>query len=370
VFVVLWIVLFAIFAGGYGAYFTYLKLNIKKPWKFTIDESFEPGVTVLVPVHNEEQAIRTKLENLAAVEYSRQKMDIFLIDDASTDRTMEIVTQFVREHSDMPIKMITQSPRGGKAQALNKGLKFCSKEIVVVSDADALWPSDILHRALPYLSDQTVGAITGRQIPAGRGQSWVAKAESSYLDFMYFLRLGESKIHSTIRFEGVFCAFKKSAFDEFDHESGSDDSGTALKIVQNKLRAILLPDVSVPSEVPATFIKRVKTKVRRATQLSALWLQCFRLLIEGRLNMPKSIAIPEIFISIFNPFIFVALVAATIILIVRYPIILIPFAIVLILAGVVSKIRSYFVHGVVDQFVLLYSVLLQVKRNRFAVWEK
>ena len=367
--ILVWFVLFAIFAGSYSAYFAYLKSNAHKKWHLKIDPQFTPSVTVLVPVHNEESVIYRKLENIDQVTYPKDKLEIVLIDDESTDQTLEKAHNFARDHPDLSLRILIQAPRKGKAHALNKGLEYSSNDIIIVSDADAFWPTNILRDALPYLSDSTVGAITGQQVPENIGQTWVTRAEESYLDFMHVWRLGESKIHSTIRFEGVFCAFKKSALEEFDCESGADDSGTALRVVQRGFRSILVPEARVPSEVQPLFGERIKVKTRRATQLAGLWLQCLRLLVRRRLKLPKRLAVPEIFLSLFVPFIFVALVVVTILLLIIYPIVLVSFVVVSCIVFLIPKARRSLVQGVVDQFILFYSVILCATNKRFIIWE-
>jgi cellulose synthase/poly-beta-1,6-N-acetylglucosamine synthase-like glycosyltransferase len=246
----LWLALFFFLIGSYLAYFGYLKFNAGKPWGLKVDPEFCPSITILVPVHNEEKRIENKLENIAKVLYPKEKMEIIVIDDASTDETFAMADAFAKKHSELKMKVLKQSQRKGKAMALNKGLEVSSSGIIVMTDADTLWSSHILHEALPYMIDSTVGAITGMAIADNSAQSWVAKAESGYMNFMSLLRLGESKVHSTIRFEGCFCIFKKNAFDEFDSDSGADDSGTALRVIQNNLRAILVPEARALSEVP------------------------------------------------------------------------------------------------------------------------
>lgn len=334
-----------------------------------MDAEFEPALSVLVPAHNEAGVIGKKLENLANVSYPREKLEVFVIDDASSDGTLAEVENFVRGHHDFPVKVIKQNPRGGKAAALNRALGLVSFDSVVVTDADAFWAKDVLAKAVPYLSDSTVGAVSGRQVADSSPQSWVAKGETGYLDLISVLRLGESKAYSTIRFEGVFCAFKRACFDEFD-SSGADDSGTALKIVQNGFRTILAPEVSVPSAVPSGFKERLSVKTRRSVHLTGLWVQCLKNLLGKQRGLPKKIAVPEILISLLDPFVFFALACVTIVLIVLSPILLIPIVALLGCFALIPKTRAYFVHGVVDQFVMLYSILLYAGRKRFTAWEK
>jgi len=334
-----------------------------------VDMYYTPSVSILVPVHNEQSIIVSKLANLSEVEYPRDKMEVILIDDASTDETLVEAKRFTERRPDFPIKIIEEDWRGGKAHALNKGLRFASNDVIVVTDADALWNKEILQEALPYLSDATIGAISGRGVAANPDASWVTKGEESYLDLMSLIRLGESKIHSTIRFEGSFCAFKKNAFDQFDSKSGADDSGTALTVVQNNLRSILIPEIVVPNETSSELASRVKTKTRRAIQLNSLWFQCLRLLMEKRLVLPKRIALPEIFISIVNPFIFAILAITSVIAILFHPLLSVPLLLAFAVLYLIPRTKNYLIHAVLDQIILLYSVIVYFGKRRVLQWE-
>jgi biofilm PGA synthesis N-glycosyltransferase PgaC len=363
-------VLFVAFAGSYVMYFAYLRFHVDKPWNLKTDDKFSPPVTILIPAHNEERAIQKKLENLAEVSYPKEKMEIIVIDDASTDETFAKAHDFAENHPELPISIVKQHQRMGKANALNKGLAASSNDIVFVTDADAFLPPKTLRNALQYMCDPTIGAITCFGKARNTSRSWVTRAEKHYLGFMFVWRLGESKIHSTLRFEGVFCGFKKNAFCEFDIESGADDSGTALRVVQNKFRAILVPECYALSEIAHRFRDRTKAKIRRAVQLNGLWFRCLKLLLKGRLMLPKKIAVPEIFFFIFNPFVFVALTCITLMLIAYHPVVLIPFISSLCAVSLIPKARSYLVDGIFHQFILFYSVVLYANKKKFVVWNK
>jgi poly-beta-1,6-N-acetyl-D-glucosamine synthase len=367
----LWFTLLLIFFGSYLTYFAYLKRKSATPWKLNIDSTFMPPVTILLPAHNEEEFIQLKLENLKEVIYPKEKMEIVFIDDASTDRTLEIVEKFKLENPDLDLKILHQQNRQGKANGLNVALKkYPKNNLIVVTDADTFWPKSILSNSLPYMSDETVGAISGVAESKGTSKSWVATAEKNYLSLMFFWRLGESKIFSTLRFEGCFCIFRRTAFEEFDSKSGADDSGTALNVIQNGYRAILVPEGRMQVFMPSAFWSRASGKVRRAVHLTGLWVQCLKLMLKGELKLPKKIALPEIILSLFMPFVFVALTIFTVPLVYFDPVPMSIFLFALLVLCLYPKARSTIVQGISDQFILAYAVILYAANKRFVTWNR
>jgi len=351
-------------------YFAYVRNGARKPWRLKIDKAFQPEISIIIPVHNEESVIWSKLENVSKVSYPKEKMEVVIADDASEDNTVEIVKRFMKENPQLKIKVVSQGLHLGKAVALNKAMASCTHPIIILSDADTYWPNDILKNALPYLADPQVGAITGRGIDKNIHKSWVVKGEETYLNFMQLLRLGESKIFSTVKFEGGFCAFKKEAFEKFDCESGSDDSGTALEVVQNGYRTILVPEAVFYTEVPTRLIDKLKVKVRRANQWISLRVKILRLMLKGQLRIPKKLALPEILLFLVNPVIFICLIVGAILIISLNP--LSPFSLIalLIVAGSWLFIRRLFFEAILDNLVLFYALIAFTFGKRYVAWGK
>ncbi len=293
-----------------------------------------------------------------------------MIDDASDDSTLNKIESFVLNHPESNIKIIKQNHRAGKSAGLNKALGFSTNQIVIVSDADTFWPPNTLQKALPYLADPEVGAISGRGINENTGDSWVTKSENTYLNFTNIIRVGESKRHSTIRFEGGFCAYKKGAFTEFDRETGSDDSGTALDVVQHKHRAILVPEVIFTTNFPTELSGKFKIKARRANQLIGLWVKCFKLMLQGKLFLPKNIVLPELMLFIFNPLFFVILLFTTLAIFIVSPFSLLSVTILLGLAGLLVFARQLFFEVLLDNLILFYALASFLSGRRYVAWQK
>jgi cellulose synthase/poly-beta-1,6-N-acetylglucosamine synthase-like glycosyltransferase len=359
-----------IFVGVYGLFLGFVWISAKKPWRLEVDNEFEPNVSILIPMHNEENIIAAKLSNIQDILYPKQKMEIIVVDDSSEDKSVLIVKDFIKSHQDLNIKIVAQEVHYGKSAALNKALQTTTHDIVIVTDADTTWEMDLLKKAMPYLSDPKIGAVTCRGVNTNSEQSWVTKAEKSYLSIANLIRLGESKAYSTIKFEGGFCAYKKGTFDEFDQETGADDSGTALKVIQNNYRTILVPDVLFFTSFPTHFQGKLKTKIRRATQLMSLWLKCLSLLTKKHLLLPKKISVPEILLFVFIPWVFLALAATTVTMVVLFPFSVLSISVLIFIVGLLIVARSIFFEVLIDNFILIIALINLSIGRRYVAWGK
>jgi cellulose synthase/poly-beta-1,6-N-acetylglucosamine synthase-like glycosyltransferase len=362
--------LLLVFSLAYALFYFYFRFNGKKPWNLRIENGFQPSVSIMVPTHNEEGNIERKLANLQTVNYPKDKMEVIIVDDASEDKTLLKVDEVISRGLEFKTKVVRQKSRGGKAVALNTALDVVSSSIVIVTDADTLWPSNILEKALPFLADPTVGAVTGRGINEQTSESWVTKAEDNYLELTSSIRLGESKVHSTLRFEGGFCAYKRDAFDKFDCESGSDDSGTALKVIQHNLRTILVPDAVFYTSFPTSLSGKLKVKVRRANQLISLWIKCLKFMLERKLVLPKRIVMPEVFMFIINPFVFAALAVASVGYVFLFPLSILSLFLLACILGLLIFARNLFLEFVVDNLLLVYASVSYLFGRRYVAWKR
>lgn len=361
-----WSVLLAIFAGVPTLYYLYMRRFSFRQWNVKKDSRYTPLVTIIVPMHNEEKIIKLKLENLMRIDYPRDKLQIVVVNDGSDDASVSSVLKFQESNPVMKIEILDNIGRRGKVESLNLALKLARGEIVVVSDADCFWPKDALGKALQFLSDSSIGAVAGLEILLNPEETWVTESEILYNSVVHTIRVGESKLHSTIIFQGGFGAYKRSVLGQFDAEI--DDSGTALNIVQMGVRTLLVPDVMYFTVFPRTLKGKVTTKVRRANQLQRLWLRCLKLFLTGKVALPKRIFMPEAFLHLFNPFVFLLLVPSSVLVFVEYPILLLPFLSISVVAVLVGRVRTLIVEAVQDQLILLTAFFYSITRRKFGLW--
>lgn len=117
------------------------------------------GVSVLIPAYNEQENIRATIESVLRATHARR--EILVIDDGSTDRTGDIVRQVIQDHIKEPIRLV-QVENGGKARALNHGIKAARYDICTVLDADAVLDPEALTNFVWHFSDENIGAVAGK----------------------------------------------------------------------------------------------------------------------------------------------------------------------------------------------------------------
>jgi len=290
-------------------YYYYLKKYLSKPWGLSIDLGLQPRVTIIVPTFNEAGLIEGKLDNIYGQDYPRDRLEIIVVDSASTDGTLDKVREWAGAHRDVRLIIIEEPVRRGKAHALNTALKHASGEVIVITDVDSLWPSrKTLSEAVKWFSDNTVGAVSCVKQPTAPG---VAGVEEGYRGYYNVLRVAESKALSTPVFHGELAAFRMEILGKlggFPTDIGSDDSYTATKIALMGFRSIIPGDVKCVEAVPRRGYHL--WRIRRAQHL----IQHFTKTLKEKHEAPeqfKQILYTEAFLHLVNPWI---LLAATILL--------------------------------------------------------
>ena len=135
-------------------------------------DGYEPSVTILIPAHNEEKVIGRLLKKISELSYPKSKLQVIIVDDASTDKTGQIADTSAKENQTILVLHRSRLEGGkGKASALNAALKQAIGEIVLCFDADYLPHSEIVQRLVAKFSDPKVGAVQGRPVVLNEPQN-------------------------------------------------------------------------------------------------------------------------------------------------------------------------------------------------------
>ncbi|MGA2683270.1 MAG: glycosyltransferase [Candidatus Bathyarchaeia archaeon] len=359
--------LFGLLALGPAAFiYVYGRKSSKKSWPTKVDPNYRPTISILVPTYNESSIIFLKLLNLSRVNYPANLAEIILVDSNSSDNTVETAKQFIQEKPQMNLRILVEKERRGKSHALNYALSQCKGEVVIVSDADCFWPSDILEKAVPFLADPDVGAIGGPKIILNSNETWVTRMEQDFLKSSNALRLGESIDGSTPFFEGGFIALKRGSFDRFDpYCTGSDDNGTAVNVIERNFRAMFVPKAGFYSPFPTSLKSKLNVKLRRANQLIRIFAKYLSLFAKGKLKNAKKTLVPNIMLYLFSPSAFVIFLILTVFLAYDFPYLLLFLTLL-----AVPRVRFYS-YEIFESNVLLFLAMFGVAvGGSFSIWNQ
>jgi cellulose synthase/poly-beta-1,6-N-acetylglucosamine synthase-like glycosyltransferase len=195
----------------------------------------EPTVSLIVAAHDEEDVIDRRLDNLLALDYPHDKLEIVVASDASTDRTDELVEAVAATE---PRVRLLRCARGGKVAAQNRAVRATSGEILAFSDANAQWKPDALRNLVSNFADGDVAYVCGGHFyEATRGSN----RERTYWRFEAWLRRNESHLGSITGGIGPIYAVRREDYVEVDPRFGHDLALPYL-MVQRGRRAVFEPE--------------------------------------------------------------------------------------------------------------------------------
>lgn len=249
---------------GYPLFVHLVSLLFPKTIKKSV---IEPNVTVLITAYNEEKDIRRKLQNTLAIDYPKDKLEILVASDGSTDKTDEIV----REFSGEGIKLFRQEGRVGKTITQNNAVELAKGEIILFSDATSDYQSDVLRKMTPSFADKKIGCVAGKLIYIDKEKSGVGKGAKSYWSYETFLKESESRACSLIGASGCLYAVRKSAYQPMYAEACSDFL-IATVLYRQGLRTVYEPDAICTEETNKRTDKEMQMRVRVISQtFTDLW---------------------------------------------------------------------------------------------------
>jgi cellulose synthase/poly-beta-1,6-N-acetylglucosamine synthase-like glycosyltransferase len=197
---------------------------------------YEPEVTIIISAYNEEDNIAATLENKLGQAYPREKFEIIVISDASTDNTDDIVRGFGAKG----VRLIRQEPRAGKTAAVNKAVAEARGEILVFSDANSLYSDTALREIVRNFADPEVGYVTGKMIYTNPNGETIGDGCTTYMRYENFLRSAETRAGSIVGVDGGIDAARKSLYRPMSPDQ-LPDFVLPLSIVEQGYRVVYEP---------------------------------------------------------------------------------------------------------------------------------
>ena len=171
-------------------------------------QAIEPKVTLIVSAYNEAEVIRAKIENSLALDYPRALLEVLVISDCSEDGTDDLV----REYEDRGVRLLRMKNRGGKTVGLNAGVPAARGEIIIFSDANAMYHPQTVRKIVRNFADPKVGCVTGESRYNLEGATDSTESENMYWRYELAIKQMESRVGSLVGGDGAIYAIRKALY--------------------------------------------------------------------------------------------------------------------------------------------------------------
>ncbi len=191
------------------------KLGFVKP---VAKKTYLPKVALVISAYNEEEVIAAKLENSCRLDYPAKKLDIVVISDCSEDRTDEIVSGFAVEN----VRLVRLAERSGKTTGLNQVVPLLNADIVIFSDANAIYDRNVVKNVVRNFADPTVGVVTGESRYTIDENDHSTENENLYWRYELAIKKMESNIGSLVGGDGAIYAIRRLLYQPMQASDLSD----------------------------------------------------------------------------------------------------------------------------------------------------
>jgi cellulose synthase/poly-beta-1,6-N-acetylglucosamine synthase-like glycosyltransferase len=222
-----------------------------------------PKFSVIVPAKDEERVLPRLLDSLFSQSYPKDKVEVIVVEDGSTDHTLEICERYVR---DGRLRLIHAEESHGKPLALNRALEVATGEIVGVFDADSIPEQDVLLNAAKHFQDVSVAALQGRTLTVNSETNMLTKFVS-YEEAVWnegYLQ-GKEALNLFVHLRGSCQFIRRSLLEKLGGWSErhlSEDMEISARLTEKGYKIKYASDVCSWQETPATIGQMFRQRIR------------------------------------------------------------------------------------------------------------
>lgn len=195
-----------------------------------------PTVSFIIAAYNEERIIEQKIKNDLCLDYPKDKLEIIIVSDGSTDSTQHIIQNL--QKSSSLITALHSPERKGKTAALNRAIAIAKNEILVFSDANSFFKTDALKKLVRHFSEPRIGGVCGRKSILFHEGRKASLGDRLYWIYESYLKQAESHLGSIATADGEIFALRKRLFKPVSEKLINDDLVITLNIIQQDYRVI------------------------------------------------------------------------------------------------------------------------------------
>lgn len=222
-----------------------------------------PSVAVIVPCYNEASTIAATCDSLLALDYPKEKLDVILVDDGSTDATRSVMARFAHH----PQVRVIHKENGGKHTALNVGIAATTAEFVGCLDADSFVEPDALREIVPCFANARVAATTAA-MSIYRPRNFLEHMQNAEYSFGITFRHALASVNGLYVTPGPFSFYRRQVLETlggFRDGHQTEDMEMALRIQQAGYEIENAPRARVYTKAPNTLARLIKQRTRWTT---------------------------------------------------------------------------------------------------------
>ena len=226
----------------------------------------EPYVTLVVPAYNESSVIAAKIRNASSLDYPRDKLEVLIASDGSSDDTVEVARLLCDGRA---IRVLAFPQNRGKISVLNDAVREARGEIIVFSDASAILESDSIRQLVANFADPKVGAVSGIYRVLHASEARLGSQEEIYWRYETFLKVQESSLASVLGGHGQILGVRKSLYPYPAPGTINDDYVIPVRVLASGSRVIYEPQAVAFEEASEMggFQRRVRIMAGNVQQL-------------------------------------------------------------------------------------------------------
>ncbi len=267
---IFWLCAAAVFYAYFGYPVLLRSLSLLIGFSPRRDELFAPSVSLLILAYNEEESIGKRLDNALELHYARDKFEIIVVSNGSTDRTDEIV----KGYEDRGVKLLSYK-EPGKTNAQNWAVPHAGGQIVVFSDANTIYGKDAIRKMVRYFTDKRIGLVCGRLSYVVSSDNLVGKGEGLYWGYDGLLKVLESRLGSCLVVNGSIFAFRKELYELIDPNL-TEDFVLPIRILNKGYKNVFEPEAVAFEKTAEKGHEEFNRKVRIITQGSRSFFRMLR----------------------------------------------------------------------------------------------
>jgi len=221
----------------------------------------EPRVTFLITAYNEERDIVQKLQNTLALDYPRDRLEILVASDGSTDKTDEIVRGFAPQG----VRLVRVEGRVGKTETQNQAVRQATGDVIVFSDATTKYERMNLRKIVRNYADPTVGAVSGRYEYFNPTGASIGVGNILFWKYENFIKSSQTRIKTITGCCGCIYSVRRALYEPLPPDIISD-LVEPLKILEKGYRIVFEPDAVAHEETTEKTGEEFNMRIRVITR--------------------------------------------------------------------------------------------------------